>query len=113
LIGIAAAWWFYVGQPGTAASLAKRLPRAYEWSLHKFYIDEFYNRFIVRPLSQLSVDCGTFDREAIDRTVDWVGNVPAIIGSWFRRWQTGLIQSYAALMFLGVTILAACILLAT
>ncbi len=111
VIGMAAAWWFYMGQPGTAASLAKRLPRAYILSHNKFFIDEIYNRFIVRPINQLAVDCGTFDLQAIDRAVDWVAGVPAIVGGWFRRWQTGMIQSYAALMFLGVTIFAACIFL--
>ena len=54
--------------------------------------------------------CGVFDNWGVDRTVDWVGNLPAIVGGWLRQWQTGLIQSYAAIMFMGVTLLAALIL---
>jgi NADH-quinone oxidoreductase subunit L len=110
VIGIAIAWWFYVRQPGSVDTLAARLPQAYNLSLHKFFIDEIYGRFIVRPLLWLARMCGVFDNGAIDRAVDWVGGLPAIVGGWLRQWQTGLIQSYAAIMFMGVTVLAALIL---
>jgi NADH-quinone oxidoreductase subunit L len=110
LIGVAIAWWFYVRQPGSVDSLAARLPKAYILSLHKFFIDEIYGRFIVGPLVWLARACGVFDNQTIDRTVDWVGNVPATVGSWLRNWQNGLIQSYAAIMFMGVTVLTAIIL---
>ncbi len=113
LIGVAIAWWFYVRQPGSVDTLAARLPQAYNLSLHKFFIDEIYGRFIVRPLLWLARRCGVFDNGAIDWAVDWVGGLPAIVGSWLRQWQTGLIQSYAAIMFMGVTVLAAIILFMT
>jgi hypothetical protein len=54
--------------------------------------------------------CGLVDDRGVDRAVDWVGSQPAIVGAWLRQWQTGLIQSYAAIMFMGVTVLAALIL---
>jgi hypothetical protein len=38
-----------------------------------------------------------------------VGSLPALIGSWFRQWQTGLVHTYAAIMFMGVTLMAALI----
>jgi NADH-quinone oxidoreductase subunit L len=110
LLGVVIAWWLYARQPGSAESLAGRLPQAYNLSLHKFFIDEIYIRLIVRPLEWLARACGLFDNEAIDRAVDWVGGVPSIVGGWLRNWQTGLIQSYAAIMFMGVTVLAAVIL---
>jgi NADH-quinone oxidoreductase subunit L len=109
-IGVVIAWWFYVRQPGSVDTLAARLPQAYNLSFHKFYFDEIYDRFIVRPLLWLARMCGVFDNGAVDRTVDWVGSLPAILGGWLRQWQTGLIQSYAAIMFMGVTVLAAIIL---
>jgi NADH-quinone oxidoreductase subunit L len=110
VLGVAIAWWLYVRQPGSVDSLAARLPQAYGLSLHKFFIDEIYGRFLVRPLEWLARACGVFDNEAIDRMVDWLGSLPAIVGGWLRNWQTGLIQSYAAIMFMGVTVLAAIIL---
>ena len=110
LIGISGAYYFYAAKPGSAAAVAMQFPKAYLLSLHKFFIDEIYGRFIVRPLNRLAADSGFFDRVAIDRAVDWVGNVPAYFGTWLRPWQNGLIQSYAGLMFMGVTLLAALIL---
>jgi NADH-quinone oxidoreductase subunit L len=110
VIGIVIAWWLYQRQPGSANYLAARLPLAYEWSLHKFFIDEIYGRFIVRPLVWLARESGWVDNRGIDRVVDWVGSLPAVVGSWLRPWQTGLVQSYAAIMFMGVTLLAAVIL---
>jgi NADH-quinone oxidoreductase subunit L len=109
-IGVAIAWWFYVRQPGSVSTLATRLPQAYDWSLHKFYLDEFYNWLVVRPLLWSARVFGSFDNWGVDRLVDWVGGLPAIVGGWLRPWQTGLIQSYAAIMFLGVTLMAAMIL---
>ncbi|MEX0642851.1 MAG: NADH-quinone oxidoreductase subunit L [Pirellulales bacterium] len=110
LLGVAIAWWFYVRQPGSVDTLAARLPQAYNLSFHKFYFDEIYDRFIVRPLLWLARMCGVFDNGSIDSTVDWVGSLPGMLGGWLRQWQTGLIQSYAAIMFMGVTVLAAIIL---
>jgi NADH:ubiquinone oxidoreductase subunit 5 (subunit L)/multisubunit Na+/H+ antiporter MnhA subunit len=110
VIGIALAWNFYVRQPASASILAARLPQAYDWSLHKFYIDEFYNRYVVGPILGLARAASSFDNWGVDRLVDWLGGLPAIVGGWFRRWQTGLVQHYAAIMFMGVTLMAALIL---
>jgi NADH-quinone oxidoreductase subunit L len=110
LLGIVIAWWLYVRQPGSVDTLAVRLPQAYSLSLHKFFFDEIYVRFIVRPLLWIARVCGIVDNGAIDRAVDWVGGLPAIVGGWLRPWQNGLIQSYAAIMFMGVSVLAALIL---
>jgi NADH-quinone oxidoreductase subunit L len=110
LLGILLAWYFYLRRPDLPTNVARQFPRAYLLSLHKFFIDEVYSRFLVRPVEGVATDAGAFDKSIIDEAVDVVGRVPARIGRWFRQWQTGLIQSYAAIMFLGVTLLAAVIL---
>jgi NADH-quinone oxidoreductase subunit L len=109
-IGIIIAWYLYVRRPGSAAAFSLQFPRAYVWSLHKFFIDEFYGRVVVRPVENLAADSGAFDKSVIDRAVDLVGAVPEFIGRWFRQWQNGLVQSYAALMFMGVALLAVLVL---
>jgi NADH-quinone oxidoreductase subunit L len=110
LIGILLAWFLYVRRPRLAFNVSMLFPRAYLFSLHKFFIDEVYSRFLVRPLERLANDSSAFDKSVIDRAVDLVGSLPSYMGIWFRQWQSGLIQSYAAIMFLGVTLLAALIL---
>ena len=110
LLGILLAWYFYLRRPTLAVNLSLQFPRAYLFSLHKFFIDEFYVRFIVRPVESLAADSGVFDKSVIDWSVDFVGSLPAFVGRGFRQWQTGLVQSYAAIMFMGVAVLAALIL---
>jgi NADH-quinone oxidoreductase subunit L len=109
-LGVLMAWFFYVRRPGLPLRVSMQFPRTYLFSLHKFFIDEVYGRLIVRPIEGLAADSGAFDKSVIDRTVDIVGGVPAFVGRWLRQWQTGLVQSYAAIMFMGVALLAALIL---
>jgi len=109
LLGISMAWYIYVRRPSVAMNLSLQFPRAYLFSLHKFFLDEVYVRFIVRPIEGLAADSGTFDKSFIDRAVELVGGVPAWFGRGFRQWQTGLVQSYAAIMFMGVAVLVALI----
>jgi NADH-quinone oxidoreductase subunit L len=111
LIGVAIAWWFYVRRPGSVSPLATQFPRAYQLSLREFFLDASYDRLIVRPAKKLAFFCNLFDKLAVDRAVDGVGNLPALVGKWMRYWQTGLIQNYAAMMFLGVTMMIVLILL--
>jgi NADH-quinone oxidoreductase subunit L len=109
LLGITLAWFFYVRRPGLPFRVALQFPRAYMASLHKFFIDEIYARIVVRPIEGLAADSSAFDKSAIDRTVDLVGSLPSFLGRGLRQWQSGLIQSYAAIMFMGVALLGALI----
>jgi NADH-quinone oxidoreductase subunit L len=111
-IGILLAWYIYVRRPAIATNLSLQFPRAYLYSLHKFFIDDIYGRFIVRPMEGLAADSSAFDKTFIDRAVDLIGSMPAHLGRWLRQWQTGLVQSYAAIMFLGVSVLAVLIFFA-
>jgi NADH-quinone oxidoreductase subunit L len=104
--GMLIAWWLYVGVPGLAATLSKSSLGLYQLSLGKFFFDEIYDLLVVRPLRGLAVLSSLFDKGVIDSLVDWIAGRPALVGRWFRKWQSGLIQSYAALMFVGVTLLA-------
>src|SRR5207253_470949 len=54
LIGWAVAYWLYVSNPRKADDLAKSMRPAYTTLLNKFYVDELYAAFVVRPLLWLS-----------------------------------------------------------
>jgi proton-translocating NADH-quinone oxidoreductase chain L len=100
--GIGVAYWMYVKQPGSADHLAKELPGAYELSRNRFYIDELYDIFIVKPLSGFTVFCRYFDLYVVDGLVDVLGQVPRLVGYLFRPLQNGLVQFYALMMVLGL-----------
>jgi NADH-quinone oxidoreductase subunit L len=110
--GAATAWWLYIARPGIAPGWAKRFPGLYKMSLGKFYIDEVYDTVAVQPLEGLASTSSQFDKSVIDRLVDWTAGRPARIGRWFRKWQSGLIQSYAAMMFVGLMLLTVYFVLA-
>jgi NADH-quinone oxidoreductase subunit L len=93
-----------------AAAVCRRLG-LYALSQNKFYIDEFYQAVVVRPLEGLSRVCAWFDDNVIDGLVDGCGRVPAAIGWLFRPLHGGQVQFYAAVMMLGLLAMIAALLL--
>ncbi len=110
LLGVMVAWYFYVRQPSVPVRVALQFPRTYMASLHKFFFDEIYARLVVRPVQGLAADSAAFDKTIIDNAVDFVGRLPMYVGRWLRQWQSGLIQSYAAIMLMGVALMAVLVL---
>jgi NADH-quinone oxidoreductase subunit L len=100
--GIAVAYVFYVKNPMLAPSLAYKMRGLYELSRNKFYIDELYEAFIVRPLEGLAWLARVVDQYVIDGLVDLAAQVPVFAGYVFRPIQNGLVQFYALLMALGL-----------
>jgi NADH-quinone oxidoreductase subunit L len=102
--GVALAGWMYVIQPGLATRLTTAIKGLYQWSLNKFYVDEIYEFFIVKPVRGLAEFCGLLDSHVIDGFVDLAGNVPRLLGLVFRPIQNGLVQFYALSMGLGMVV---------
>ena len=106
-LGILVAYWFYVKFTRWPRLLAERFSKLYNVLIHKFYVDEFYNWLIVRPLCFVSekilwqrVDMGLIDGVMVDGT----GEEVAQVGSLLRRIQSGNIRSYASWVLLGATL---------
>jgi NADH-quinone oxidoreductase subunit L len=102
LLGIGAAYYAYVLHPALPERWAQQWRTAYEWSLHKWYVDEAYDKGIVRPTFSAAVelwkrmDVATIDGavNGIARAIGW--------GAWFLRLlQSGQTQHYALGMALG------------
>jgi NADH-quinone oxidoreductase subunit L len=105
--GILLAYVFYVAKRGLADSFAKAMNGFYTLVYHKYFIDEFYNAVVVRPLVAISrtflwrgVDAGL-----IDGMVNGVGSRSRGIGSILRLLQSGNIRTYAAWVVLGSVVL--------
>jgi NADH-quinone oxidoreductase subunit L len=109
--GIAVAWWMYVRQPGVATRLAKDMPVAYELSYNKFFFDELYVAFVVKPMAAFAVFCRVFDLYVVDGLVDLTAQVPRYLGYLFRPIQNGLVQFYALAMVLGLSVFLLSLLL--
>jgi NADH-quinone oxidoreductase subunit L len=100
LCGIALAWWIYVRRPATAAEITEAVPRAYALSRNRFYLDEIYFAFVVKPLEIVAHICRFLDQYLVDGLVDLLGQVPRFGGLVVRPIQNGLVQFYGLLMAL-------------
>lgn len=84
--------------------LAHSIQGLYQLSLNKFYVDELYDAFIVKPFLGLADFCRIVDASVVDGLVDVTGEMPRLAGSLFRPVQNGLLQFYALAMMLGLTV---------
>jgi len=110
--GIASAYLVYVKSPGLADRLAERWAAVYRGSLNKWYVDEAYDRALVRPTFTAAdrlwrrVDVGV-----IDATVNGVARAVAVGGWILRLAQSGQTQHYALGMTLGAALILTMFLL--
>ncbi|HEY0015479.1 MAG TPA: NADH-quinone oxidoreductase subunit L [Longimicrobium sp.] len=70
---------------------------------NKWYVDELYDRVVVRPVNAVSRAEWGFDR-VIDGTVDFFGRMAQALGLWVGRAQTGFVNTYAFVLILGVLV---------
>ena len=106
LSGIGAAYYLYVLNPNLPNRLAQQWRTAYELSLHKWYVDEIYDRWFVRPT--LSAANGLWkhvDVSIIDGAVNGVARAIAWGGWIIRLTQSGQTQHYALGMTLGAVVM--------
>jgi NADH-quinone oxidoreductase subunit L len=103
ILGLLAAWWFYIKRPGIPKKLAQSAHALYLLLLNKYYVDEMYAALIVRPLLWISTNVlwHGVDEGAIDGVVNGTATVARGSGSEVRKIQSGNTRSYAAWVILG------------
>ena len=106
LLGIAGAYYVYVMNPGLPDQLARQWQILYQGSLNKWYVDEAYDRTVVRPTFFMAdglwkkIDVGIIDGavNGVARSIAW--------GGWLLRLiQSGQTQHYALGMALGAVVI--------
>src|SRR5213080_3776041 len=106
LVGIATAYIVYVRWPGLPDRLAGQWQRVYRLSLNKWYVDEAYDRAVVRPTVRLADRLWTWvDVAMIDAAVNGVARAIAWWGWVMRLVQSGQTQHYALGMTLGAVLI--------
>ncbi|HSK74437.1 MAG TPA: NADH-quinone oxidoreductase subunit L [Pyrinomonadaceae bacterium] len=97
LLGIAAGWFIFQKNP------LKRMPKILE---EKWRVDEFYNGYIVDPITNLSRGAlwKGFDLGVIDGIVNGIGHFVVEIGGVVRQVQVGFVRTYAAFILMGALI---------
>ena len=91
--------------------MAKSFGGAYQTLLHKYYVDEFYNAVVVRPLLWLSTNVfwKTVDVSIIDGAVNGIAEGITVVGDGTRRTQSGNTRSYAVWVVVGAIVIVAVI----
>lgn len=106
LCGIAAAYYVYVLHPTLPDRLAQQWQTLYRGSLNKWYVDEAYDRAIVKQTFTAADELWSLvDVKVIDGTVNGVARACAWAGWLLRLLQSGQTQHYALGMALGVVVI--------
>jgi NADH-quinone oxidoreductase subunit L len=72
---------------------------------NKWYVDEFYNAIIVRPLGLLATFLVFFEKNVIDAIVNGVGRLVQYGSRQLRLIQSGQVGGYVLLMVVGIIVL--------
>jgi NADH-quinone oxidoreductase subunit L len=72
---------------------------------NKWYVDEFYNAIIVRPLDLFAQFLVFFDKNVIDGIVNGVGRLVQYGSRQLRLIQSGQVGAYVLLMVVGIIVL--------
>jgi NADH-quinone oxidoreductase subunit L len=105
LLGIAGAYYVYVLNPSLPDRLARQWQTAYRLSLNKWYLDEAYDRSVVRPTFAAATELWKrVDVTVIDGAVNGVARAIAWGGWLLRLIQSGQTQHYALGMALGAVV---------
>jgi NADH-quinone oxidoreductase subunit L len=105
--GIGLAYVIWVRKPELAPAFRKRFRPLYELSFHKWWFDELNNAVFVRPGATLGRwASNVFERVVIDGLVNGTVTVVRAGSSVVRGAQDGFLRVYAALLLLGLTLVA-------
>ena len=105
LFGIAAGLRIWVTRPEIADRIAVRLGAFYVAVREKLYVDELYDRFIVKPWYALSRGMGRFDTGAVDGVVNGVGAIMLTSGHVMKLFHSGYVRSYAIAYVIGAAVI--------
>jgi NADH-quinone oxidoreductase subunit L len=107
LLGLVLADTLYRRRPELPAKIAAHSRSLYSLIFHKYWIDELYGFFIVKPLLIVSryVLWGGFDRGVIGGGGHVLAGSAQGAGALLRRIQSGNIRSYAGWLAIGAAVI--------
>jgi NADH-quinone oxidoreductase subunit L len=104
LTGLAAAFVIYGKGLARGEALAARFPRLHRLLSGKYYVDEFYENVLGRPLNWISerIFLGLGDRFLIDGSLNGMASLAQRAAGRLSRVETGNLQFYVLPAVLGV-----------
>jgi NADH-quinone oxidoreductase subunit L len=104
LAGLAGAAYFFAGDASRAAAVRERFAGLFKLLANKYYVDEFYEVVIGKPLHWISdkVFLRVGDRFLIDGTLNGLAALASGVAGRLSRVQTGSLHLYAFLVMAGL-----------
>ena len=102
--GFFLAWFLYKKGMRKASTLAANYPAPRRIIFHKFYVDEFYLKYIVGTLKRSASLFARIDLRIIDGLVNLTGRIVEFFSILVRVFQTGVVHSYAFWFILGAVV---------
>ena len=87
---------------GRAEALARAAGPLYVLVRNLYWVDELYERMIIRPFYGLSRLFTGFDKWVVDGLVNLSGITADVTAQFVKLFQTGLVRNYALMFLLGV-----------
>ncbi len=101
--GVLVAWAKYVQNEKWADSLTAPFAALQSLAQHKWYVDELYNAILIKPILAISGwFAAFFDKRIIDGAVNGVASISMAIAEPVRKFQTGVVPTYALTFLIGV-----------
>lgn len=111
---IALATYIYMGerQP-VAEAAAEKLQKLHRWAYKRFYMDEVYQYITHRIIfAHISKPIAWFDRHVVDGFFNFLASGSHALSFRVRGLQSGAVQKYAYVFFVGILLLLAVMVLA-
>jgi NADH-quinone oxidoreductase subunit L len=103
--GIAAGLWIWVVRPGTTDRIAARLGAFHVAVKEKLYVDELYDRMILKPYYALCRAMARLDTGVVDGVVNGVAAVMLTSGHVMKLFHSGYVRSYAIAYVIGAALI--------
>jgi len=98
--------YVYLKKPEVAAKTSSKFKGIYNVLLNKYFVDEVYDATIINPIvkGSESILWKIADNKIIDGLINNLAKLIEIISGSIKKIQTGIAQSYALVMVLGILI---------
>ena len=106
LVSIGLAWYKFRKKGDLPAAHEEDMPKPVRVVYHKYYVDEFYDKVIRKPLDKLSdLTYRLFEIRVVDAFVNGIGGMTRWAGNTIRYIQTGTLGFYVFAMSLAVILI--------
>jgi NAD(P)H-quinone oxidoreductase subunit 5 len=102
LIGITLASLMYLFRAIDPAAIAAKIQPLYQFSLHKWYVDDLYDNVFVKGCRRIARQVLEVDYNVVDGAVNLTGFVTMLTGEGLKYFENGRAQFYALMIFVAL-----------